>query len=383
MGSIDVGYVERGSVTWASTVITHDDDEPEEEPNEQPNEQQAPEPNLERSRDGGDDGDDDEGREEVAVAEAPAAAAAVASHHGGQGVEEQKEGEPGGQQERGSSGREAAAASTDGTDGSDRNDDGVAGGTPAKDEENARRGFSFATELFFLTHRALQVIVSPLERRRGEMQRILDSTALQRHGISLSGGKDGSDEAAAAAAAGGGGGAYGRVLGVYKEARSAISHGWALEGFGSDAVTGLGCQLANFTKSWLGLYVSGGGGVLASFPSAPSSLSVAEEAAAAFSKITPTLIETMCAAWVRAASNGRENKFLSRRAAEDAAVFCGEVMERVSSKALASLSEKRASLTRVAFVVFCFRLRTLLSVDHESSAACFLLQFFSTMAARG
>ncbi len=289
-------------MTWASTAVVaddddeDDDDEPDETSHEQPSEQPALESN------------------------------------GGGGVEEQKEGEPGGQQERGnssgttttSSSRGEAAVSTDRGDRSDGSDDTA--GKSAKEEEHAGRGFSFATELFFLTHRALQVIVSSLERRRGEMRRVLDSSALQRCGQSLSGGEGGNDETVAAA-----GGAAGVALRVYKEADAAMGQGWVLEGFGSDAVTGLACQLANFTKSWLGLYVGGGGGGGggASSPLFPSSLPLV---ASGFSKVAPALIETMCGAWVRAASIGREDKFLSRMAAEEAAVFCGEVMERVSSK---------------------------------------------------
>lgn len=49
-----------------------------------------------------------------------------------------------------------------------------------------------------------------------------------------------------------------------------------------------------------------------------------------FSKIAPVLIETMCSSWVRAAHTGRDGQFLTRKAAEDAALFCGQIMERVS-----------------------------------------------------
>lgn len=162
-----------------------------------------------------------------------------------------------------------------------------------------------------------------MERRHREMQKIIHDTALATTGLAISG-----DDAAGAGEAGvDGDNTKARVvLDFYKEASSAISLGWALEGFGSDAVTGDACQLATFTAFWLGLYIDrgGDGGV-----SNDGSLSQPSSPAAS-SKIIPPLIETMCGSWVRAASFGRPDQFLSRSSAEDAAMFCGQLMERVS-----------------------------------------------------
>lgn len=296
-----------------AAAIADDNDEPDEDANEKPEEQPSQEPNVDRSN------NDDEESEEK---DAAAAALLRDGGRGAGGVEEEKGGEPGGQQGRGN-GREAAS-----TNGAGDNND-VADEVGEKEQEKEkqhRRGFSFATELFFLTHRALQVIVSSLDRRRGEMHKAISDNALAKTGRSLSN-EDGDGEAAAGG--GGGGGMAGHLLSLYKEAGSAISLGWALEGFGSDAVTGHACQLSNFTASWLGLYVGRNGLGDDSLTSSPNSSSL-KVATAEFSKIAPSLIETMCASWVRSAVNGRDDQFLSRRAAENAAIFCGQIMERVS-----------------------------------------------------
>lgn len=296
------------------------------------------------------DPDDCEGDEEVGhgdrnVGGGAAAAAEATSPNDSGGVEEEKNGGTGEQRE--SSGEAAVAATICGS-GDDVGNEVASEAAAAADDEGEeeereqqeppRRSFSFATELFFLTHRALQVIVSPLDRRRGEMGKRISDIALVRTGLSLSddGDADGEDEA-------GRGTAAGFALRIFKEANSAISLAWSVEGFSSDAVTGHACQLALFSASWLELHIGEGNAISsssnglrspsgASLPvaAAEGSASAAAAAATSVSKIAPPLIETICASWVRGASNGRDEQFLSRRAAEDAATFCGKMMERVS-----------------------------------------------------
>lgn len=318
MRSVDIGYVDGGPVKWESVppaaAVTDDSDEPGEDAHDKSDEQLSQDPICDRS----DNNDEGEKNDE----------AETSPRHGGgigaRGVDEEKGGEPGGQQDR-RGGRESASMNS----ASDHNDAADEVGDKEQEKDKQRRGFSFATELFFLTHRALQVIVSSLDRRRGEMLRVISDNALAKTGRLLSNeDEDGQGAAGGVGGGGGGGGMAGHLLSLYKEASTAISLGWALEGFGSDAVAGHGCQLANFTACWLGLHIGGNGlgddGLTSTPKSSPLS-SVTPE----FSKIASSLIETMCASWVRGAVNGQDNEFLSRRAAEDAAICCGQIMERV------------------------------------------------------
>ncbi|CAM9896804.1 unnamed protein product [Ectocarpus fasciculatus] len=328
MNLVEIDYVEGGSVNWSSGLpaasIEDDDDDP----------------------------DDCEGDEEVDhdgdgnVRGGVAAAAEATPPHESRGVEEEKDGGTGEQRE--SSGEAAAAAATSCVSGDDVGNEAASAAAAAdgereeeepEQEEPPRRAFSFATELFFLTHRALQVIVSPLDRRRAEMRKRISDIALARTGLSLSGDDDDAEGEGEA-----GRGTAGHAFRIFKEANSAISVAWSVEGFSSDAVTGHACQLALFSASWLELHIGEGNAVsscngLRSPSGAPLPVAAAEgstsataAAAAAMtsvSKIVPPLIETICASWVRGASNGRDDQFLSRRAAEDAATFCGKIMERV------------------------------------------------------
>lgn len=318
MKSIDIGYVDGGSVKWESAppaaAITGDSDELDEGAHDKSDEQLSQDSNCDRS----DNDEESEKKDEAGTS---------LLHDrgiGARGVEEEKRGEPGGPQDRGSG---TESSSINGA--SDDNDAADEAGEKEQEKDKQRRGFSFATELFFLTHRALQVIVSSLDRRRGEMLKVISDNALAKTGRLLSNeDEDGQGAAGGVGGGGRGGGMAGHLLSLYKESSTAITLGWSLEGFGSDAVTGHGCQLANFTACWLGLHIGGNGlgdDGLMSTPRSSSLSSVTAE----FSKIASPLIETMCASWVRGALNGQDNQFLSRRAAEDAAIFCGQIMERV------------------------------------------------------
>ena len=298
MDSIDIAYVESGSVKWggekpAASAAVADEDLDEES---------------------GDEGESERREGTAAVAE-------VLHPFDGQGVEEEKGREPA-EHHRGN------ATSTEGSNGCGESakDQEEQQEQEEKEERHRRRGFNFATELFFLTHRALQVIVTSLDKRREEQARILRDTALARTGLALG---DEDEESGVEAAPFAAGGVAKLQLRVFKEASSAMSLGWALEGFGSDAITGHACQLAIFTASWLGLYIDGtqagniGEDGFGMVPPAPSTFSTM------YSTIAPVLIETMCSSWIRAALHGRDDQFLTRRAAEDAAQFCGKIMERV------------------------------------------------------
>lgn len=302
MDSIDIAYVERGSVLRgggepATAAAVSDED-------------------LDEESGVDDEGESGEGSCHAVVEPPPSMET---------GVGEAKGGEPKGRHRREASPSERS--NNGGEDGKDQGQEQEREG----EEQPRRRGFNFATELFFLTHRALQVIVASLAKRQEEAYKILGDATLARTGLTLVDEDEGQDLAAAPFANGG----VARLqLRVFKEASSAMSLGWALEGFGSDAVTGHACQLAMFTASWLGLYIDGGqsgavgiggdGGFGVISPPVPSSFSTT------FSKVAPSLIETMCSSWVRAALNGRNDQFLTRQAAEDAAQFCGHIMERVS-----------------------------------------------------
>lgn len=52
------------------------------------------------------------------------------------------------------------------------------------------------------------------------------------------------------------------------------------------------------------------------------------EAAAVFARVPPALIDTMCDSWMRAARAGQAEGFLTLRAADAAACFCGQIMEQ-------------------------------------------------------
>lgn len=299
MDSIDIAYVESGSVQWGG---------------EEPAAAAASGEDGDLDEESGDEGTNKGG-------EGRTDAAAVPPPYRERGVEEEKGREPE-EHHRGNS--TSTEGSNDGGEGGQ--DQEQQQGREGK-EQQRRRGFNFATELFFLTHRALQVIVASLHKRREEESRILHDTALARTGLALHDEDEGADLAAAPF---GDGAAAKLQLRVYEEASSAMSLGWALEGFGSDAVTGHACQLAIFTASWLGLYMDralaggiglSGYGVISLAPASSSTT---------FSTITPVLIETICSSWMTAALNGRDDQFLTRRGAEDAAQFCGQTMERVS-----------------------------------------------------
>lgn len=342
MDSIDIAYVESGSVQWG---------------NEEPSGAAAEVADEDLDEESGGEGESGNGggSTHAAVVELPP--------HGGRGVEEEKGGEPEEHQ-----GGEATA-----TAGSDNGGEGEQDETKAQEEreekEQHRRSFNFATELFFLTHRALQVIVASLNKRQQEAYKILGDVTLSRTGLTLLDEDEGQDLAAAPLA-------NGRVaklqLRVFKEASSAMSLGWALEGFGVDAVTGHACQLAIFTASWLGLYIDGDqAGGIGEGP-VPSSFS------ATFSKVVPALIETMCSSWVRAAFNGRGDQFLTRKAAEDAAQFCGQIMERVSYN-----SEFLYPVSREVQGYETFTTATLIINQHEYSMQCVCAFGRSCARARG
>lgn len=300
MDSIDIAYVESGSVRWGS---------------EEPAAAAGGVADEDLDEESGDEGESDnaEGIVHAAVEPPP---------QRGRGVQEEKGGEPEEHQ------RGEATSTEGGNDGGDGGQDNQKARERVGKEQQRRGGFNFATELFFLTHRALQVIVGSLNKRREEAYKILGDVALARTGRTLLDEDDGRQDLAAAPFADGG--VAKLRLRVFKEASSAMSLGWALEGFGSDAVTGHACQLAIFTASWLGIYIDGdqAGGIdeggFDMISPVPSPFSDT------FSKVAPALIETMCSSWVRAALNGRDDQFLTSKAAEDAAQFCGKLMERVS-----------------------------------------------------
>lgn len=298
MDSIDISYVESGSVKWGG-----------EEP-------------LAAAVVGDEDLDEESGDEgESKSREGNAHAAVDFPPHNGGGIEEEKGQEPE-EHDRG----EATSTEGSNNDGEGRKDERKEQERD-ENEQHRRCGFNFATELFFLTHRALQVIVASLNKRREEAHKILGDVTVARTGLTLFDEDEGQDLAAAPFADGG---VAKLQLRVFKEASSAMSLGWALEGFGCDAVTGHACQLAIFTASWLGLYIGGaqaggiGDGGSSTTSPVPSAISTT------ISKVAPALIETMCSSWVRAALNSRDDQFLTRKAAEDAAQFCGQLMERVS-----------------------------------------------------
>lgn len=288
MDSIDIAYVESGPVQWGG------------------GEPMAAEEDL----------DEESGDERESENEGGSAHAAVElAPYGEDGVQEEK----GGGQER-----HRAEGSNNGGEGEKGREQEQ---EPEEKEQHRRLGVNFATELFFLTHRALQVIFASITKRRDEMNKILGDFVLARTGLSL---HDKDEGQAVAEAPFADGGVARLQLRVFKEASSAINLGWALEGFGSDAVTGHACQLATFTASWLGLYIDSGqtGGIGEDGFGMTSP--VLSSFSTTFLKIAPSLIETMCSSWVRAALSGRDDQFLSRKAAEDAAQFCGQIMERVS-----------------------------------------------------
>lgn len=213
-----------------------------------------------------------------------------------------------------------------------------------KDIEGAVGDFSFATELFFLTHRALQVMVLPLGRRRNAMLKNIDDVALARTGKSAAHNNNSNSDPASS----------GTMLGVFKEAMSAVDLGWTVEGLRSDAIAGAACRFATFTAAWVERQIMMGDGgqdtptrggsssslktVLRS--SSPASSSPSEgpvdgdgssgvEAAAVFARFPVALIDNMCESWMRAANEGPTKGLLTLTAADEAACFCGKLMEQV------------------------------------------------------
>lgn len=183
----------------------------------------------------------------------------------------------------------------------------------------AQKKFTFSTHLFFLTHRALQVINSSLHKRWESMQQKIHDTAAHA-GVPLSGNsynKHNSD-----------------IPNVYQEAASAVTIAWLLEGFGSESIAGLACRFADFTAAWIRHQLRRS--AAESSPLAPSPLEAfgdrgdAKGSSACFFRILPVLLETTCAAWIDGAhASSRTERFLSHRAAAEAASFCGDLMERV------------------------------------------------------
>lgn len=196
MDSIDLAYVENGSVQWGGGDYTAAAAVADENLDEEPGDERESETG--------------EGRASASVGRPP--------HREERGVEEEKGEEP---EEH----RREEATSTEGSNSGGEGGEGREHEEQKREEKerHRRRGVNFATELFFLTHRALQVIVAPLTKRREEAQRILGNTALARTGLALHGEDEGQNLAAAPSADGG----VARLqLLVFKEASSAMSLGW-------------------------------------------------------------------------------------------------------------------------------------------------------------
>lgn len=205
---------------------------------------------------------------------------------------------------------------------------GVSGGA----EKDSSVAFSFATELFFLTHRVLEVIVSSMRRRESEAHRALDKISVSTTGVSI---RDYAVEEA------GGDAGVSPTLDrsqhlMFKEADDALYYGWAVEGLGSDAVLGVAVQFANFTARWLERHIQHRGDLDESRDTSYSSPPIAENAvetstvrAGILVTIPHVFIETMCDTWMSAGRRGRKGQFFSQREANNAASFCGRLMERV------------------------------------------------------
>lgn len=192
--------------------------------------------------------------------------------------------------------------------------------------------FSFATELFFLTHRALEVIVSSMRRREAEAHRVLNQIAVSNIGASIS---DNVDEEA---------GTDAQVIPalersqrlIFKEANDALYYGWAVEGLGSDDVMGVTVQFANFTARWLERYIRHRDDIGKSRNTSYSPPLIGDNTvetptarAGTLGTIPHAFIATMCDTWVSACRRGRQGKFFSPREANNAASVCGRLMERV------------------------------------------------------
>lgn len=207
------------------------------------------------------------------------------------------------------------------------------------------RRFKFSTELFFLTHRALQVIISPLQRRYNKMQERVHDIAAQA-GVPLS--SDNDDDA------------FGKAA-MFQEISSAVHIAWCLEGFGGEAIAGLSCQFADFTAAWIRHHVPAATAarrriLTVSSPSYASRSTVSpssstrvmtgggapnsggggkdggeeEGGPGAFVRVLPMLVETTCKAWIGGAlASSPSERILSAGSAAGAAQFCGELMEWV------------------------------------------------------
>ena len=195
------------------------------------------------------------------------------------------------------------------------------------------RRYSLATELFFLTHRALEVIVSSMRSREAEAQRIVDTHALNFIGASAVNGVK--EDAAAGAVGDKVNPAVAAKRLMYKEIHDAVYFGWTVEGLGSEAVLGLSVKFANFTAHWLEYQMRRGlRNVANSSLPVGDATEVTSKAGGAFKRIPPALIETMGDSWMNAARRSHHGKFLSEREAANAARFCGRVIEVSAAFAL-------------------------------------------------
>lgn len=208
----------------------------------------------------------------------------------------------------------------------------IPAGAPSGANKDSSVVFSLATELFFLTHRALQLIVSSMRRREAEAHKVLGQIAVSRTGASIT---DNVEEEA---------GADAEVLPalersqrlMFKEANEALYYGWAVEGLGSDAVMGVAVQFANFTARWLERHIRHRDDLSKSRDTSNSSPSIGDNAvetpaarAGTLVTIPHAFIATMCDTWVSASRRGRQGKFFSQREANNAACVCGRLIERV------------------------------------------------------
>lgn len=231
--------------------------------------------------------------------------------------------------------------------------------SPTQREENVR--FKFSTELFFLTHRCLQVIAQSLHKRRNKMLEVIENAAGQAGVSTLTSPSNGNgngvndgDGVPAAGLDGALGQAQAtRLRNMYTEASTAVSFGWSLEGFGSEAITGLSCKFSIFTAAWIRRQMAdrgtnegrGGSGAIGAARSPPLSSLISMSAAVCggpeddgFAQILPVLLETTCNGWIHGAhASSSRDRFLSLDAAAGAARFCGEIMEQVSATSTAGV----------------------------------------------
>ena len=392
--SVDPAYLESGSVRFESGAPTSsdavdDDDDADYDGHRRPNneeyaQQRGTEANHDEKK--GDDSAEDGQAKEVVEDKTGEAIPDVlpsggdnpdidANSASGDGDDD---GTPSGAEESGSDGPpiervvilQVAGQQSSSTTSSSSPCSGISGDGKGDGNGYGKRGagvrpFTFATELFFLTHRALEVIVSSMRRRATEAGRIVNQNALNHTGTSTA--EDIDDDAAAGAAVGASvdgtnSGAVSELSWyqkrmMYKEMSNAMYYGWAVEGLGSEAVLGLAVKFANFTSSWLEHQLArhhlddsrgtlnekrGGDGVPAG---------ATGKVVGVFERIPSALIETTCDSWISAVRRDLHGRFLSNREAANAARFCGRVME-VGGLVEAMLSSTRRYWFSERFTTF-------------------------------